>query len=405
MKKASPFSLAIKNVRKKYQRTVGLSLATSMLAFVLFAGAVLTGNLENGLKVVSSRFGADIMVVPAGYDGEMQNILLGSEPRYFYFDKSIHSKIEKCRGVEKVSSQLYLISSSRGCCAGEVQFVGIDYDSDFVIKPWITKVYPNALKKGELILGNNVVFNESSPQIKFYGQIYSIVAVLDKSDSGMDNTIYASMETVRDMYLAAKSRGFRFKEELDIERSISSVLVKVGKEYSKDEVKFFVEKAVGRKSGVQVMSTENIVHKMENQITHFILYIRLLQGFVFFFAVITLSMLFTVTIRERAREFATLRAIGATRRFTQSIVLSEASIICTLSALLGIATASLFLFPFSLAIGKSIGLPYVSLPLLKMLLIVVAVLLVTVLAGILASLQAAIKTGKAELYLMMREED
>lgn len=405
MKKESPFNLAIKNVRKKYQRTLGLTLAQAMLAFVLFSGLILTSNLENGLKAVSARFGADIMVLPAGYDGEMENILLGSQPRYFYFDKSILSKIENCRGVDKIASQLYLISSSRGCCAGEVQFVGIDYDSDFVVKPWISKVYPHALKKGELILGSNVVFNETSSKIKFYGKLYTIVAVLDKSDSGMDNTIYTSMETIQDMYLAAKERGFRFKEELDIQRSISSVLIKVGKEYTKDEVKFFIERAVGRRSGIQVMAIENVVRKVEKQITHFVHYVRLLQSFVLFFSIITLSMLFSVTIRERKMEFATLRAIGATKSFTQAVVLSEAFIICLIASLVGIALASLILFPFTIVIGKSIGLPYVALPFIKIILLMVSVLFLTITVGVLSSLYSAIKTGKAELYLMMREGD
>lgn len=53
--------LSLLNLRQKPLRTVGLTVITAILSFVLFAGAILSVSMKNGLESVKARLGADLM--------------------------------------------------------------------------------------------------------------------------------------------------------------------------------------------------------------------------------------------------------------------------------------------------------------------------------------------------------
>jgi len=63
---------------------------------------------------------------------------------------------------------------------------------------------------------------------------------------------------------------------------------------------------------------------------------------------------------ERQREFATLRALGASRGKVVGIVLAEAFIISMLGSAVGIGLAALVVSNFSTVIAHAIGLPYLA---------------------------------------------
>ena len=79
--------LAINNLKRKKFRTACLLIVVLILAFTLFAGAVMSSSLENGMNSMQRRLGADLMVVPKGTEEKAEGILIKGEPNYFYFDK------------------------------------------------------------------------------------------------------------------------------------------------------------------------------------------------------------------------------------------------------------------------------------------------------------------------------
>ena len=66
--------LAFENLRHKPQRTAGLVTVAALVAFVLSSGGLLAASMKNGLESTRARLGADLMVVPVGYDGGMEGI-------------------------------------------------------------------------------------------------------------------------------------------------------------------------------------------------------------------------------------------------------------------------------------------------------------------------------------------
>ena len=94
-KKLTVFELAKLNIKRKPFRTASLIILTAVLAFSLFAGSFLVKSLKGGMVSLSNRLGADIIVVPQGYDSKIESALLRGEPNSFYFDTEVVERVKK----------------------------------------------------------------------------------------------------------------------------------------------------------------------------------------------------------------------------------------------------------------------------------------------------------------------
>ena len=110
-------------------------MLTAVLAFSLFCGSFLVKSLNGGMQSLANRLGADIIVVPQGYDSKIESALLRGEPNSFYFKLEVVDRLKKIEGIERASPQLFVATLSAGCCSFPLQVIGIDFDSDFTIKP------------------------------------------------------------------------------------------------------------------------------------------------------------------------------------------------------------------------------------------------------------------------------
>lgn len=393
--------LALINLKRHPFRSAGLIVMTAVLAFLVFGGSVLSLSLDSGLKNISTRLGADLMVVPIGYDQEAEGILLRGEPSYFYFDKSVETQLSKVEGVDKVTSQFFLTSSNQDCCAVPVQFIGFDPDTDFAVQPWIRESYSGDSGENAIIIGNDILY-DGSGSMKFFGKEYKVAAVLDKTGTGFDTDIYANIATVKDLFEAAKEQGFRFTDDINFENSVSSVLIKIGDGYDIDTVVHNIRMNV---DGIQIIKGKTITSDISDDLSGFRIVLILLLLVIGIFSVIVLMMTFSLSVNERRREFGILRSIGATKKMIVSVVINEAMIIGAVGGILGILLAATILFPFNTYISNTINLPYL-LP--SGTAIIALCLLTVILSSLIPPLTAAysaIKISKAETYLTMRDSD
>ncbi|MDR2402577.1 MAG: hypothetical protein LBD78_00940 [Spirochaetaceae bacterium] len=102
--------LSLENLKAKPVRTVCLMVVAAILAFALFGGSILALNLRQGLAAMTKRFGADLMVVPAGASEKAQSILLRGAISYFYFDAAIVERVARTEGIACASPQFFLIA-------------------------------------------------------------------------------------------------------------------------------------------------------------------------------------------------------------------------------------------------------------------------------------------------------
>lgn len=391
--------LPVLNLKARPFRTLAMVLLVAVLAFALFGGSTLVLSLQRGLDSVEARFGADLIAVPAGYNGGMESILLKGEPGYFYMDRDYVEKLAQVDGVGQVSAQYYLTSTGAECCSAPVQLIGFDPATDFTVQPWARQSYGGDLAAGALLVGSGVQVPESG-SLTFFGRTYPVAAQLDKTGTGLDSAVYANMDTLRDLMEASREKGYRFLDGVDPDEVVSSVLIQVAPGYDAQTVAHNIRLTL---DGIQLVETQGMISGLADSLKGIS---SLLYLFIGAFAALSLAMLFltfSVTANERKKEFAIVRVLGATRGRLAGLVLQEALLVSVGGGLLGVLAAALAVFPFSAAISQRLGLPYLTPDGARLLRLLLTSLLVTIFAGPLSAAAAAWRISRLETSVALRE--
>ena len=166
-------SLALANIKRKPYRTAALTVLVALAAGVLFGTLLLTASIKGGLKGINTRIGADLMIVPEGYETQAEGVLLSGEPSYFYMEKSIEETVRGIQGVAAVTSQFYLTSLSESCCDFPIQIIGFDPSSDFIIKSWARKKVLSTSGDEIILAGSNITTEKNTVRFFEYTQQFS----------------------------------------------------------------------------------------------------------------------------------------------------------------------------------------------------------------------------------------
>lgn len=399
-KALSTHRLSLLNLQRKPFRTWALIAVVAVLSFVLFGGSIMTMSMENGIDGLEDRLGADIVVVPEGYDQDFEGVMIQGEPLYFFMDKAVLEQIRSCEAVEIASPQFYLASLNAECCGSSVPIIGFEPETDFTVQPWIVEQYSKGLQRGEIIVGDDIIAEEDGT-VLFFGKNYKIASRLQRTGSGVDVSCYATMDTIADLYVDAKEKGAYFMEGVTYENSISSVMVKVKEGYTLNQALVQIRKATEGK--VEIVQTQSMINSVGGSLGGILSYLYVIAGVFWVLALILLTIVFSVTANERKKEFALFRILGATRKRLSNLILTEAFYISLGGAVLGIGLAALIVFPFSTYIGDQMGIPYLMPDMGKILLILLGSLILSAIVGPLASAHSAHKISQAETYHTMRE--
>ena len=184
-----------------------LLLAAIVFMCFIAAGTVFILNLSYDIQNASDKLGADIMIVPAGYDPRIDSILLSGKPSASYLPENSLEIIknlarEKILGIEKISPQVFMATLRASCCAYPVQIMGIDYDSDFIIKSWLDKNFERGLNDDEIILGFHSKGNVGD-EIIFFDKPLKIVGKLERTGMGIDSSVFMNRNTIIELAKAA----------------------------------------------------------------------------------------------------------------------------------------------------------------------------------------------------------
>ena len=406
MKKLSSLSIALSNLSYKINRTLSMLLLTSLCAASVFACVVLSYGLKNGINTIQKRLGADLMIVPKGAEQKMQSVLISGEPNYFYMEKEIAEKISQIEGVEKVTSRFYLTSVSEDCCDFPVQIVGFEPETDFVISPWIEESFPPDSKKFTeefytercVVTGSNVLTQKDG--VRFFGKTHPVSGKLSKSGAGIDNAVFVSMNTLKEIYDDAKGRGFGFISDGKAGSKVSAVFVRLSEGAKADST---AVKITSRIPNVSVVKRDAVFSEISSSLDSVFFILKILAVSVTLFTVISLAIIFPLAVSSRTAEFSILRILGAAHKKCAKILLYEALFISVAGGLSGIALACLLVFPFCTAIDSALSVPLGFPPPAILFLTGCAVLLAVIFAVLLSALKSIIAVSKLEPYSAMKQ--
>lgn len=401
MKGLTSPEIAKKNIKNKPVRAFLLSALTAILCFILFLSSFLIYSLKNGMSSLSDRIGADIIVVPEGYDSNITGAILRGEPNTFFFEKEVWERIKGIDGVKQATPQLYLATLSAGCCSFPIQVIGYDEASDFLVKPWLQSQVSFPLGKSEVIVGANIVGDVHS-QVKFFNQEFKIKGRLAKTGMGFDNTVFMSFDEV--IRLAKEYHKILDLPKENQENLISSVMIKTDKAFDTKAVKAAIDKEF-KGEGVYSLLSKSMMNEIGKHADTMLGFIYVLMVLVWLLVFAVFTLVYSISIRERKREIASLRIIGATRKKVKGIILLEVFLInlrgVIIGSVLSLATSLLFSRAFSQAVKMPFLEPdYVLLGILFLLVSAIGLFI-----GPLSLMLSLGKILKKEIALVLREND
>jgi putative ABC transport system permease protein len=389
--------LAGQNLGRKPFRTAMLGLTAAVVAAVLFGGTLLVQSMQRGLDSMAGRLGADVLVVPRGYESTMKEVLLSGEPSSFYMDRQVLTDVASLPGVARTSPQLYIASLSAACCTVPVQLIGFDPTSDFSIRPWLANTIRRPLGPGEIIAGHLIVA-EVGDELQFFGQPFHVVGQLERTGMGLDAAVLMSLDSAYEMAQRSETKAVRPAGVGT--NQLSCVLLKLDPGADSLALSANITRL---HPDTDVIVSSRMMQDIADRLRGLLPLVYGLASLLWLMSTCVLVAVFSMIVNERRRELGLLRAMGATRWRVFALIVSEAALLTGSGALAGILAASLVIFPFRDLIAGRLGLPYLYPPAGEIAALVLLSLAATLLLGPLASLYSAVSASKTEPYATIRD--
>lgn len=397
MKPLGLWALASANLARKPFRTAALVVIAAVFTFMLYAGSLVSANLEKGLESLSSRMGADVLVVPQGQGKKIENVILRATPSTFYLDKGLLDVVKALPGVQNATGQLFISSLDAQCCTVKVQLIGFDEATDFVVGPWMKSALKRPLAKDEVVVGD-YIFGDIGSKIRFYNRDFTIVGRLAPTGFGFDSTVFMNMETAREVAKVAIP-----EKKNEVQNLLSAVLVRVKPGVDPITISDGVLDKLGLRANVNFVFASNMMSDTSAKLRNITSFLFGIAGLLGVAAAIVMFVVFFFAFNERVKEFAALRALGATKRRVMALVLTESLTLGAMGTVLGVGFGALVVQLFSYNIAKMIGLPYLAATPGDM----ASAALLSVVAGMilcpLASAQTLWRIGRRDIYASLRE--
>ncbi len=348
------WDLALKNIFGNAWRNFSVLLCVTGLAFSLLATAIVIKGNEFSLDSAVKRLGADIIVVPTGTESKVETAILTGKPTIAWMPESNLQEVANTPGVGAVSPQIFLhtLYGASCCSASEMFLVVFDPASDFTLRPWLDTQLERGLDPGEVI-GGSKISADAADHLKLYGYEVTLVGNLQPSGTGMDQSVFMTLETAKAI---AASSVTTAETPLEIPSGqISTIMVKIT---PKTDLHIVGQAITANVKGVTPIESPSMFGAFRQQVT------ALLQEFIYIeviflmLSAILAGIFFTIVTNERRREVAVLRALGANRRFILQLLIAEEAILALCGGLLGIALASFITAMFSSYISSSLGIPF-----------------------------------------------
>lgn len=391
--------LALRGITGSAFRSWLIGLCALVIAGFALSTVLLVRGSEDSLNLTLGRLGADILVVPQGAESQVQGALLMGSASKFWMPTADVAKIAAVKGVEAASPQLYLESLANApCCAVSNMFmVAYDPTTDFTVGPWLDQKLGETLGLGEAIGGKDVFVPQGEQNLTLYGYPLTLRGRLESTGTNLDNSIFVTFETARDMAEVSKTRAV---QPLVIPTgSVSSVLVKVAVGADATEVAADIIRSVPEVTPIQ---SPNMFGSFRNQISGVLRGMIIVLALALALSLLLMALLFSMAVAERRRQIGVLRAIGATRAAVVAWILTEALGLALAGGIVGVALSSACIYLFRNLLARSLG--FFIFPSAGVLAaFIVGGLVVAVVCVALAAMIPALRISRQEPATSMRE--
>ncbi len=393
-------NIALLNIKNKGLRSLILIALMGILSTSVFISIYTVLSLKNGINSLKDRLGADIIIVPEGIEKKLEGALFNGTPESFYLDREVMNTIP-LDNIEAMSPQLYIATLTIGCCSFPLQAIGIDFETDFVVKPWLTKNIKLPLSEDEIIIGSNIMAKENDV-LTFFNHEYKVKAKLSSTGMGFDNSVFLSLTDARKMANYA-SKVVSSIPMVENERLISNVLIKV-KNIRPRDLSIQLKKQI-KKYEATAFVAANMLSEISVKLKNLFTYIYILLFVICFLGITVIGLTFFLNISERCKEYASIRAIGATKSYLYKLVIFESSLLSVLGSACGVILGGSISILFNTALKQSFSLPFLMPPVHVLILLGLGNILTALLIGIGSSFLVMKIITKKEIAVAVKQNN
>ncbi|MBR0279056.1 MAG: ABC transporter permease [Synergistaceae bacterium] len=397
----STWEIAKRNFRRSPFRSFCLVLIIMLFSLLLFTGSVLSFSLANGAQSMANRLGADIMVVPAGFDPHVDNILLAGKPSTFYLPANAMDELMRIKddaGIDLISPQSFLATLRASCCSYPVQLVGIEYSSDFIVKPWLQSTIRHDLREGEIIVGYRVS-GQPGETLKFFNKDLLVAGRLEQTGMGFDAMIFMNRATLA---VLSKEAERIIERPLTNDGSLTSVIMlKLKPGFSPAASAREINRLLNDK-GIYALFSKKFVNSIGESLK--VVSSSIFYGLIVFWvmAVTIAALIFAMTLFERKREFGILRTIGATRGKLIRLCLTEIFMVSSYGSLLGVVLGAVIIAVISPYMIEALKLPFLLPGIAGLAGLAVMSVVLSITTGLISGVWSAFKAGHYDIHEMTR---
>lgn len=374
-----PYHISFGNLKRRKGKAFLLCTGLSIGIAMVIAMIEITYRMKANIERKIDEYGANIIITPRS---EGLNLVYGG----IQVTDTSYS-VEELKDSE--ISRIWTIKNNRNISAvapkvigtykiGDISYllVGIDFESEFLIKRWWHLEGKRPVSTDEIVVGDTVAKRLSlipHSKLNIAGENFNVSAVLYENASQDDISIFMDIKTAQRVLKKDGRISMIEVSALCSECPIEDIVAQIGEKLPLAKV------TPVRQAMTLRMQTVEQLMKFSIAVSIVVIIIGSLVVFV--------SMLSSVN--ERTKEIGILRAIGFRQSHIIKVIMTEASIISLLSGMIGWTAGSLsvsFLAPQMLGISGITFKPV-------MLMLATGIALFT---GLLSSLYPAIKASKIE---------
>jgi putative ABC transport system permease protein len=392
--------LALRNLSGSGFRSVVIGFCVLVVSAFSLSTTLIIRGAESSLDLGIQRLGADVVVVSMGAAAKVETALLMGKPTTSWMPEANYQKIAAMPGVASASPQTYLGSlNDASCCAvSELFMIALDPKSDFTVQPWLDAYLGRGLSLGESIGGSYVYVPDGESHIRLYGYPLALKGNLEPTGTGLDQTLFLNLDTVREMARLSVSDA---EKPLQIpDDRVSAVMVKAAPGI---EVGSLARRVMREVPGVSAIESPDMFQSARKQMASLVRSFVVLLGIIWVVSLALVGFAFSITTNARRREVGVLRALGCTSEVALRSLLVEGAILALGGGLLGTVLAGAAVYLFSGLIVSSLGIPFLFPPVLELLGLVGAGLALALVTVALAATVPALRVSRQDPAVAMRE--
>ena len=409
--KLSLAGFILAGIQNRPGRNIATVFCFAFIAANIFSAQYLVAGIAGTLGDGASRTGADLLVIPTQYALLVKGTQMGPvsagtiirvEPSAMRINRSVMDSIGRVPGVAAMSPQLYVASPTISALSPvPVDVYGIDPVTDFAVVPWLQEPRKKTLGPGEILVGNALSGDISSPVTIGTGT-YTIAGRLDLTRSAVDHAVFMTLD---DAYALAAEPGILPPATPPVQPgTVNAVLVAVEQGADPALVGARIQQPFSYEY-LRVLERHFSLKPVSQAARGLPAIMNTIAVIVILAALPLIALIAAMVAHERQREIGLLVAMGAKRNLIFFIIMTESLVLAITGAVIGIgASMGAFLLINS---GQYIRISFLQgfqvPPFVETGMMAAVALCIVILIGSIAALSPAYRISRMNPYDAIRD--